>query len=107
MKFYYENSMGDLGLFKEKDLIKAIYTAWNIEANLYLINKDYKGKITTDNVRSVSKLVFAPWESNEFNSGLLKDYGYKMADGEKEREIIELKTGAVVKYDWSEVRQLI
>lgn len=107
MRFYYQNSIGDFGGFKEKDLIKAIYTSWNIEANLYLINEDYKGKITTDNVMSISRLVFAPWQSNEFNSDLLKDFGYKMVDGEGSREIVELKTGKIVKYDWSEVMQLI
>lgn len=28
MKFYYENNLGDSGYFTEKDLVKAIYTAW-------------------------------------------------------------------------------
>lgn len=50
MKFYYDNIMGDYGTFKENDIVKAIYTAWNIEADLYLDDE----------------LIFAPREDNEF-----------------------------------------
>jgi hypothetical protein len=96
MKFYYENSMGDRGAFVEKDIIKAIYTSWNIEANLYLVN-GFNDKV----------LIFAPWEGNELNSDLLKEYGYYMEDDKEERVIKELSTGRIVKYDWSEVKQLI
>ena len=95
MEFYYENCMGDKGCFEEDDLIKAIYTAWNIEADLYLFaNGDWQ-------------IIFSPHDDNEYNSQLLEFYGYKMVDGEKEREIIEIKTGKIVKYDWSEVKQLV
>jgi hypothetical protein len=38
---------------------------------------------------------------------MLKSFGYEMEDGEVYREIIEIKTGNVVKYDWSEVIKLI
>lgn len=98
MKFYYENCMGDYGFFSEKDLIKAIYTAWNIEAELWLVSD-----VKTNN----HKLVFSPSEDNEFNSELLHEYGYYMADGQKYREIRRLKDNKVVKYDWSEVKQLV
>lgn len=95
MKFYYENNMGDYGYFKEGSLVNAIYTAWNIEADLYLlVNKD-------------EILIFAPQESNELNSELLEPYGYKMIDGEIYREIMDIKTGKVIRYDWSEVKQLV
>lgn len=90
MKFYYDNIMGDYGTFKENDIVKAIYTAWNIEADLYLDDE----------------LIFAPREDNEFNSEILKPYGYKMIDGEEYREIVEIKTGKIISYDWSEVKQL-
>lgn len=93
MKFYYENCMGDSGHFQENDLIKAIYSAWNIDAHLYLIDNEWK-------------LVFAPWESNEINSELLEEYGYYMVDGEKYREIRSIDTNQVVHYDWSEVISL-
>lgn len=94
MKFYYENCMGDKGTFEEQDLVKAIYTAWNIEADLYLLTDgDWQ-------------IIFAPWESNENNSDLLETYGYKMIDGEKYREIIDIKTGKSISYDWREVKQL-
>ncbi|BAO04736.1 uncharacterized protein CBO05P1_017 [Clostridium botulinum B str. Osaka05] len=95
MEFYYENSMGEHGTFSEKDLVKAIYTAWNIEADLYLyINEDWQ-------------IIFEPWESNEYNSNLLKSYGYKMIDKDKHREIVEIKTGKIIRYDWTEVKQLV
>ena len=42
MRFYYENNIGYSGYFSENDLVKAIYTAWNIEANLYLLNDNIK-----------------------------------------------------------------
>lgn len=106
MRFYYENSLGDSGYFSEKDLIKAIYTAWNIEANLYLLDDGIK-KINWKLFNQQAELIFAPYEENEFNSEILKEYGYKMEDVEKEREIINIKTGKIVKYDWSEVKQLI
>lgn len=97
MKFFYANSMGDNGYFSDKDLIMAIYSAWNIEATLYIV----------DTKNQSNKLIFEPWESNEFNSELLKEFGYYMADGEKYRDIFDLKTNEIKKYEWSEVKQLI
>lgn len=35
---------------------------------------------------------------------LLEPYGYKMEGREPEREIIDIKTNKVIKYDWSEVK---
>ena len=107
MRFYYENSMGDSGYFSENDLVKAIYNAWNIEADLYLLNDDIKKLDRNISVFKQAKLIFAPWEDDEFNSDMLKEYGYYMEDGEHEREIKEIKTGKIVKYDWSEVKQLV
>ncbi len=107
MRFYYENILGDSGYFLEKDLIKAIYTAWNIGANLYLLKENVKKINWFDPLSKSAKLVFAPYEDNEFNSELLKEFGYKMEDGDLHREIIEVKTGKIVRYDWSEVEQLI
>ncbi|CAG7840061.1 hypothetical protein CLOHAE12215_01477 [Clostridium haemolyticum] len=95
MKFYYENNMGDTGVFQEDNIVKAIYTAWNIEAKLYIY--------TDDNWQ----MIFAPHEDNEYNSELLEEYGYKMADGDKHRQIIDITSNKIVKYDWSEVRQLV
>lgn len=94
MKFFYENDCGDRGTFTEANLVKAIYTAWNIEADLYSwVDGDWQ-------------IIFCPTESNDFNCELLESYGYKMIDGEKYREIIDIKTNAIIRYDWSEVRQL-
>lgn len=108
MKFYYINNCGDEGFFKEENLIKAIYTAWNIEGNLYLVlDSKIKNMNILQDFKNQTKLIFAPLDGNELNSDLLKEYGYYMEDGEIEREIKEIKTGKVVKYDWSEVRQLI
>ena len=97
MKFYYENYIGDSGYFIEDNLPKAIYTSWNIESNLYILDEE----------NNQEKLVFAPYEPNEFNSDILKEYGYRMEDGEEYREIIDIKTGNVVRYDWDEVEQLV
>jgi len=97
MKFYYENNMGDSGYFIEDNLPKAIYTSWNIEANLYILDEE----------TNQEKLVFAPYETNEFNSDILKEYGYMMIDGDYYREIVDIKTGNIVRYDWDEVLQLV
>lgn len=94
MKFYYYNCLGNHGTFEEDDIVKAIYTAWNIEANLFLIDKHGR------------KLIFAPWESDDFNSEMLEEFGYKLIDGDSEREIVEIKTGKIIKYDWEDVIQL-
>ena len=107
MKFYYENNMGDYGVFQETDLVKAIYTAWNIEATLYLINSDVKKLNIKKDFFKQTKIVFSPWADNEFNSELLKDFGYFMVDGNEYREIREVKTDKIVKYDWDEVKQLV
>jgi hypothetical protein len=107
MRFYYENNIGDSGYFSEKNLVKAIYTAWNIEACLYLLNTGVKKLDTNEFMNKQAKLVFAPYEDNEFNSDVLKEYGYFMEDGEEFREIREIETGKEVKYEWSEVKQLI
>lgn len=110
MKFFYENCMGDNGIFSEKDLIKAIYTAWNIEANLYLLKDNNIKKIKDIKFFGEDKnadIIFAPWDGNEFNSDILKPFGYYMEDGEEKREIKEISTGKVVKYDWAEVKQLV
>jgi hypothetical protein len=95
MKFYYENGLGDEGHFTEENLVKAIYTAWNIDADLY---------IWTDNNW---QLVFSPLDGNELNSELLEPYGYKMIDTEETRELVNIKKGEIVKYDWDEIKQLI
>lgn len=107
MRFYYQNNMGDAGYFSEKDLVKAIYTAWNIEAELWLLNDGLKKINWGRRLTSQAKVVFAPMEDNEFNSEILEEFGYKMEDGDKYREIIDIKTGQVVRYNWSEVKQLI
>lgn len=107
MRFYYENCIGDSGYFSEKDLVKAIYTAWNIEANLYLLNDSTKKIDYTKPWKDQAKLVFSPYEGNEFNSELLEPFGYYMIDGEEFREIRRISDNTEVKYDWSEVKQLI
>lgn len=109
MKFYYENYMGDKGYFYEKDLVKAIYTAWNIEADLYLLSKNFnkKNQQYPQQDRENCKLVFCSVEGIEFNSDVLEPFGYRMEDGEELRDIIEISTGNVIRYDWSEVQQLI
>lgn len=107
MRFYYENIMGDNGYFSEKDLIKAIYIAWNIEADLYLLNDVIKKIDFNKSFFNQANLVFSPYKGNEFNTEILEKYGYKMEDVGEEREIIDIKTNKIVKYDWSEVKQLI
>lgn len=107
MRFYYENNCGDNGYFSEKDLIKAIYTAWNIEADLYLLNDGLKKIDKNIKFRDQVKIILAPYEDNDFNSEMLKPFGYYMVDGDKEREIRRLNNNEIVKYEWSEVKSLV
>ena len=106
MRFYFYNGLGDSGYFSERNLIKAIYAAWNIEATLYLLNKDLKKIDLSKTISSQATLVFSPLDDNEFNSEILKEFGYSMEARGEFREIIEIKTGKVVKCDWSVVKDL-
>jgi hypothetical protein len=99
--------MGDSGYFSEKNLVKAIYTAWNIEAELYLLNDRFKKINWFETFLKQCKLIFSSMDDNKFNSDILKEFGYRMEDGKEFREIIEIKTGKVVKYDWKDVKQLV
>jgi hypothetical protein len=107
MRFYYYNNMGDEGYFSETNIIKAIYTAWNIEADLWLLNKGIRKVSHYELINKQAKLVFSSTESNEFNSDVLKEFGYYMTDGEGRREIRRIDNNQEVKFDWSEVRQLV
>ena len=107
MRFYYQNGMGDTGYFSEDNLIRAIYSSWNIESELYLLNKGVKKINWNEKLLDQLKIKFSPMDDNELNSELLEKYGYKMEDGEEYREIINIKTGEIVKYEWSDVIQLV
>lgn len=107
MRFFYENNMGDIGYFSENDLVKAIYTAWNIEATLYLLNDGVEKIDWNELFRDQCKIIFSPYDGNEFNSDVLKEFGYKMEDRGYYREIIDLETDEIVRYDWGDVEQLV
>lgn len=104
MKFYYENNMGDSGYFSEKDLIKAVYTAWNIEADLWLLNDGVKKLNKYGYPGDQAKLVFTSMDGHEMNSDLLQEFGYYMTE---DCEIKRISDDVEVKYDWSEVKQLV
>lgn len=99
--------MGDNGYFSEKDLIKAIYTAWNIEADLYLLKDGIKKVNECESLHNQAQIVFAPHEENEVNSDFLKKFGYYMEDKGDHRVIIQIDNDKIVRYEWSEVKQLI
>jgi hypothetical protein len=86
MRFYFQNNAGEKGHFTEKCLIRAIYSAWNIESDLYILKDRTKFINQSAILDGKVKLIFSPFESNEFNSDLLGEYGYKMIDGDKYRE---------------------
>lgn len=104
MRFYYQNGMGGSGYFSENDLIKAIYTAWNIEAELWLLNKDVKKLDFHGSWTEQAKIVFASMDGYEFNSDVLKEFGYYMTE---DCEIKRISDDVEVTYDWSEVKQLV
>lgn len=105
MKFYYDNFVGNIGCFSEDDLIRAIYSAWNIEADLYLLENSnctrMKGVEKGD-----YKLIFSPHESNEYNSELLESFGYYMKSIGKYREIVRISDNKVCRYEWKDVKRL-
>ena len=107
MRFYYENSMGNTGYFTEDNLARAIYISWNIKVNLYILNDGLEIIDWLEPFHEQAKLILAPFDTNKFNSNLLKEFGYKMIDDKEEREIVGIKTGEVVKFNWDEVIQLI
>jgi len=96
MRFYYDNYLVNKGWFETDNIIKAIYSAWNIETNLYLkdINNNFK-------------LIFSPLEDNDFNSNLLNEFGFYVKDIGNHREIVELKTDIVQKFNLDDTIGLI
>lgn len=106
MRFYYENYSGDSGYFtlKKTELVKAIMSAWNIEADLCIIDK-----LSENSIFKGRKLIFAPHEDNEFNNELLKEYGLYITDGEKYRELRYIKDNSLAEEPdtWSNTLCLI
>ncbi|MSA02232.1 hypothetical protein GKG47_09295 [Lactonifactor sp. BIOML-A3] len=105
MRFYYENISGDSGHFtlKKTEIPKAIMSAWNIEAELYIV----ADKI--DKCKKVIILIFAPYEGNEVNNEWLKDYGLYLKDGDGFRELHYIADDSLAwKPDnWEGILQLI
>ena len=60
-------------------------SAWNIEAELSVVIE----KI--DKHREKCQLIFAPYEDNEVNNELLKEFGLYLKDGEEYRELHYIK----------------
>ena len=87
------DSYGGYSEFKEDNIVKAIWNAWNYESELYIVDKNEK------------RLLFAPLESNEFNNNLLKDYGYRIIDGKKYRELVNCKN-EVEECEWEKCLDL-
>lgn len=88
IRFYYENSCGDSGCFtlKKSEIPRAIMSAWNIEAHLYIIDS-----YTWDKKPKDLTLVFSPIEDNEANNDFLKQFGLYIKDGEEYRELHYIK----------------
>ena len=99
IRFYYENYCGDSGYFtmRKNDIPRAIMSAWNIEAELYIVME------RIDKYREECKLIFSPNEDNEINNGWLKEYGLYIKDGEEYRELHYIKDDSLAwqpnKYD--------
>jgi len=105
IRFYYENCMGDSGYFTERkdNIVNAIYSAWNIEAILYIAEK-----IKDNKKKEKITLIFSPHEDNEVNNELLKPYGLYMVDGERYRELHWIKDRSLARSpnNWSELKLL-
>ena len=83
MRFFYANEIGDSGYFtlKKTEIIKAIMSAWNIEADLSIVTNKIGGH------QEKHKLIFSPSECNDCNNDWLEEYGLYIKDGEKYREL--------------------
>lgn len=87
MKFYMQNCVGDTAHFDSENMVDAIHTAWNIEAELYL-------------VCNVNWLVFSPFDDNEFNNELLEEYGLRIIDHGGYRKVQNIATGEIYDAPW-------
>ena len=107
LRFYYENNMGDSGFFtlKKTEIVKAIQSAWNIEANLYVVTPGTNKK---NLVYNRMKPVLLPYEDNEISNDYLKEYGLYLIDGEEYRELRYIKSGdlAIDPNDYSDILKL-
>lgn len=107
MRFYYENNMGDSGFFtlKKTEIIKAIQSAWNVEANLYTVpsGTNKKNLLYRD-----MKAVLLPDDDNVVNNRNLIEFGLCLIDGEEYRELHYIKSGelAIDPNDYSNVLKL-
>lgn len=99
MRFYYENNMGDLGFFtlKNSEIVKAIQSAWNIEADLYIVRPG-----------TTMKAVLIPDDENDVNNEYLKEFGLYLIDGDKYRELHYIDSGelAIDPNDYSDILRL-
>lgn len=99
--------MGDSGFFtlKKSEIVKAIQSAWNIEANLYIVQP---GTTKKNLVYNRMKPVLLPYEDNEMSNNYLKDFGLYLIDGEVYRELRYTKSGelAIDPNDYSDILKL-
>ncbi|SEU09935.1 hypothetical protein SAMN05443270_3140 [Lacrimispora sphenoides] len=111
MRFYYENNMGDSGFFtlKKSEIVKAIQSAWNIEANLYMVpsgtnNKNLLNQFIHGNI----KPILLPDEDNEVINDYLEEFGLYLIDGDEYRELRYIKSGelAIDPNDYSDILRL-
>jgi hypothetical protein len=77
---------GEYVTIPTNNVVDAIYYAWNFECEVY--------------EKYTKKLIFAPFEDNEFNSDLLKEYGIRLIEDGKYRRLQDIKTGEIYKAPW-------
>lgn len=111
MRFYYENNMGDSGFFtlKKSEIIKAIQSAWNIEANLYIVPSGTNNRNLLNHLIHRNMIpVLLPDEENDVNNDYLKEFGIYLVDGEEYRELHYITSGelAIDPSDYSDILKL-
>lgn len=77
----YDWDDGEFVLLRSNDIVKAIYTAWNFEFDVYEV--------------ATEKIIFSGRENNEANSEWLEPYGLRLIDNDGCRKLQNIQTGEI------------
>lgn len=95
MKFRIADKWGEINTVVKWNVVKTIHSAWNYEADVYVINED-----------GTEDMIFHGWEDNETLSEWLEPYDLRVIDHGKNRYIQSISTGEIHVADWQKKIEL-
>lgn len=110
MRYYIEGN-GYYLLFSDKSLLRALFSAWNYEANLWIVPpKTTMRQVDNEFTSLDTNWIFSP---GDIHCNGLEEYGYRITTDEEadelykgENKLIEIKTGEILDSDDFDLREL-